>query len=181
MKPIIKEGVRILRPFEFNILLNAIPKLDHQIQLKTLLFTGMRYAECKTFFNKPEWLEQDFIHLPSTKKKARQRERWIRLNPRGKEVVQHCLSLKKGLPHRVTWYENLHRWIKDANLQDTGMSIKTTRKTWESWLLFYYPSHQIHIMQSQGHSDVVSFKHYLNMPFNDEDKIHMKQFVEGWI
>ena len=45
MNPILKGGVRILRPEEYENLRMAIPKMEHQIILDSLLFTGMRYVE----------------------------------------------------------------------------------------------------------------------------------------
>ena len=32
-----------------------------------------------------------------------------------------------------------------------------------------------------GHTTVTSLQHYHNMPFDERDKIYMKEFVEGWI
>ena len=57
-------------------------------------------------------------------------------NPLGQMVVEFYLSLKKGLHHRVTWWENLKRWGKDAGIGDDGISNKTTRKTW--FFLFHF-------------------------------------------
>jgi hypothetical protein len=34
---------------------------------------------------------------------------------------------------------------------------------------------------SQGHNTVTSLRHYLNMPFDDVDKMKMKPYVAGWI
>jgi len=36
--------------------------------------------------------------------------------------------------------ENLKRWTKDAGLDPTGITIKISRKTWESGLYRYIPS-----------------------------------------
>jgi integrase len=181
MTPILKEGVRIWRPFEVKALIDSIPKFEHQIIFKVLLYSGMRYAEAKRFKDNPNWYDGNFIHLISLKKKARQKERWIHLTPRGKEVIATFLQLDMSLPVTNVWWENLHRWGKKANMDTVGFSPKSTRKTYESWLVWYFPEKQNLIMLSQGHTDAVSFNHYLNMPFTDKDKIYMKEFVEGWI
>ena len=187
MKPIIKEGVRILRPFEAKLLIEkGIPpfknQFKYQLLFKSLLFSGTRYAECKRLKDNPEWFDGDFILLFSTKIKATQKERWVRLTPRGKEIIQQYLKSDFKLPHNITWNENLKRWAKDAGLDEPeGISAKTTRKTWESWLAFYYPVQHLNIVQSQGHNRTTAVKHYLNMPFTDDDKFQMKEFVEGWI
>ncbi|GAH15823.1 unnamed protein product, partial [marine sediment metagenome] len=57
---------------------------------------------------------------------------------------------------------------------------KTTRKTWESWLMFFYPQRAMEIALSQGHTTVTSLQHYLGMPFTEVDRVEMAQFVEGW-
>lgn len=181
MKPIIKNGTRILRPGEVNQLLPSIKKQEHKICFKTLLFTGMRYEECRMLHSNPGWLDGMFIHLPSTKKKATQEARWIRLNPLGQTVVEFYLSLNKGLPSRISWYENLKRWSTIAGIGTEGISNKVTRKTWESWLMFYYPNRVTEITLSQGHTDITQIKHYINLPFCDEDKSLMEHFVQGWI
>jgi len=182
MKPIIKEGVRILRPSEAKLLIDkGIPSFKNQLLFKALLFSGTRYAECKRLKNNSEWFDGDFIVLVSTKVEAKQKERWVRLTPRGKEIIQQYIKSDFKLPHNITWNGNLNRWAIKAGLDPKGISAKTTRKTWESWLAFYYPAQHLNIIQSQGHTANTAFNHYLNMPFTDDDKLQMKEFVEGWI
>ena len=38
------------------------------------------------------------------------------------------------IPHYVIWVENLKRWTEDAGLDPTGITTKSSRKTWESGL-----------------------------------------------
>jgi len=184
MKPIIINKVRILRPSEANKLIDAIKKDYHKTMFKALLFTGMRYIEMQRFQKHPEWFDGNFIHLPREavkKAKRKQKERWIRLNPRGKEIIEAFLKLDKPLPSWQAWGANLRRWAEKAGIGTEGVSPKMTRKTWESWLVFYYPSHLTHIILSQGHTLATSIQHYLNMPFTEEDKKQMAEFVGGWI
>jgi len=183
-KPIVLMGVRILRPWEANALIRAIKKPDYQIMFKALLFSGMRYVEMQRFQRHPEWFDGKHIHLPREavkKAKRKQKERWVRLNPRGEEVISAFLRLNKSLPTWQTWRENLRRWGESAGLDPVGLSPKTTRKTWESWLAFYYPQHLHLILLSQGHTALTSIQHYLNMPFTERDKMEMREFVEGWV
>ena len=181
LQPILKSSVRILRPHEAKVIIEqGIPKFEHQLLFKALLYTGARYVEVQRIKENPEWFDGDFIKLPSLKKKARQRERWIRLNPRGKEIVSSYINSNYTLPTKVTWRENLRRWAESCNLNPDGLCPKTTRKTWESWLTFYYGT-RMEIPQSQGHTGGVAFQHYLNLPFTESDKDGMKEFVTGWI
>jgi len=176
---IIKEGVRILRPHECNQLINAIPKHYHKVMYKTLLYSGCRYAELQRLKQHSEWFDGNFIYLPSLKTKARQKQRWVRLNPVGREVITTYLEQDYELPDIVGWNENLKRW-SDKSVGSNGVSAKTTRKTWESWLFYYY-GNRIEIYQSQGHTLQVSMEHYLNLPFLDSDKQLMKSYVDGWL
>ncbi len=66
---------------------------------------------------------------------------------------------------------------------DGGLHLcaKTSRKTWESWLVFYYPERAGLVYQSQGHTGTTSLVYYQNMPFTDADKAQMKAYVEGWV
>jgi len=202
MQPIIIQKTRVLRPIEAIRLINSIPKRESEIQFKFLLLTGMRYVEAKRFQQNPNWFDGNFIHLPKiatktgrkditlTKKKKEgekvrkprsQLERWIRLNPLGKEITKSFITLKKPLPTWQGWTSNLERWMRFAKLDPVGMSPKTTRKTWESWLVFYYPDKLTNIVLSQGHTTTTAIQHYLNMPFIQEDRKLMREFVEGWI
>lgn len=184
MNPVLVEGTRILRPCEAIKLINAIPKREHETQFKALLLSGMRYIEAQRLFEHPGWFDGTFIHLPSMaiqKAKRRQKERWIRLNPLGREVMKTFLVLKYNLPTWQSWGENLRRWAEKCDIDSVGFSPKTTRKTWESWLVFYYPDKLTNIVLSQGHTILTAIQHYINMPFIEEDKRDMREFVEGWI
>ena len=182
-KPIIRMGTRILRPKEFKALLDGCPKTDYKTMLQTLLYTGMRYIELQRFQEYPSWWDGDFVHLPqeaSRKKKRKQRERWVRLNNQGKMIVQYFTQLKRPVPSYQSWNENLKCWCGRAGLNPEGVSVKTTRKTWESWLMFYFPQQMPLITLSQGHTQLISLQHYLNMPFTETDRLEIKNYVEGW-
>ena len=184
MNPILMKKVRVFRPSECKIFINAIPKRKYQLMFKALLYSGMRYIEIQRFKKHPEWFDGNFVHLPEfaqKKKKRKQLERWVRLNSVGKEVVRGFLDIDKSLPKYSAWRENLQNWAEKANLSIDGLGPKTTRKTWESWLVFYYEGSLVKILNSQGHTKTTSIEHYINLPFTDDDKRDMKEFVEGWI
>ena len=185
MKPILKEHVRILRPSEYEALREVIPKMHHRIILETALFTGMRWIELERFKKNPEWYEAKigYIYLPpeaSQKKKRKLKERYVYLSSRGKAIIPLFLKLEKAIPSRITWNENLKRWSEKAGLDPVGMSAKTTRKTWESWLMASYPEKALIIAMSQGHTQLTALNHYLNLPFSDEDKKKIKEYTMGW-
>jgi len=192
--PIVKQGVRILRPCEATALIDTIPKHHHGVMFKALLYSGMRYVEMQRLQEHPEWLTGSFIHLPEVatkqgRKKSRdgrqtrsQVERWVRLNPVGLEVIKQYLKLGEQLPGRYqSWRDNLVRWAEHAGIGSEGMSVKTTRKTWESWLITVYKAHVPDVLLSQGHTYEVALQSYWGLPFTETDKGEMLAYVGQWV
>lgn len=191
-RPITKSGVRILRPDEYQRLWEAASRpvwygcegSDGQIILDALLKTGLRYVESQRFQRKSEWFDRRFIYLPKEaveKHKRKQLDRWVRLNVSGVRAVESFLLIGSKVPSWWTWTDALKKWASAGGLDPIGLGPKTTRKTWESWLIFSYPEHWLQILLSQGHTSATSINHYLNLPFLEEDKEAMKPFVQGWI
>lgn len=185
-RPIIKNRTRVFRPFEVDkILRYGTLKLDHKTMFRALLYTGMRYVELQRFQKEPDWFDGDFIHLPymkaERKAKRRQRGRWVRLNNQGKMIIEQFLDLDRKLPNYDGWNKNLQCWCRRAEVDPEGVSVKSTRKTWESWLLFVYPTRIMDIVGSQGHTTTISIQHYCNMPFTKADEVSIVKYVEGWI
>ena len=186
-RPIVKEGrkfkVRILRPSEYQMLRHGAVKESYQVQLDALLRTGMRYVEMQRLHSNPGWLDSSgFVYLPQAailKAKRRQLNRWVKLNPDG--IASVSLFLRgPQLPVWETWTIWMKEWAQRISLDPIGLGPKTTRKTWESWLTFYYGQNRLlEIVQSQGHTTGTSLHHYLSMPFLPKDKEEMKPFVEG--
>ena len=184
MQPILKifgkSQVRILRPGEYEALRNTL-KPNQAIMLDGLLLTGLRYVEACRLQDHAEWVEGKFIHVPTLKVKAKQKERWVRLSNYAQQQIPLFLKGAK-LPGRATFDKSLKRWAQKAGLNPAGLTGKTTRKTWESWLMFYFgESQKSSILLSQGHNAVTSLDHYINLPFEDVDRSTMRKWLEGWI
>ncbi len=185
MNPILKGRVRILRPREYELLREAIPKIEHQIILDTLLYTGMRYVEMVRFKKNPGWYDPQggYIYLPpeaSKKRKRTMRERYVYLSSRGRAIIPLFLKMKIAIPSRTAWNEDMRRWGERAEIGETGLCAKTTRKTWESWLVSAYPDRILLIAMSQGHTQLTAMKHYLNLPFSKQDMEQIRSYVHGW-
>lgn len=178
---IFKNDIRILLPSEFKAIYNAIDKHEYKSKLETMLLTGMRYNELRSLYKRKQDFNGDTIHVVSGKKKARQKERYVRLNNQGKRAVEYFLHAKRNLPSREAWNENLIRWCKKANVDPDGISTKTFRKTWESWLAVKYPDNFHLIFLSQGHTDKTSLQYYLMCPFKPEAQLEMNYYTDGWI
>jgi len=179
------QGTRVFRPYEVKKLIDVIPKRYHRIMFEALLYTGMRYVELMRLKQKPEMFKPNSnrIHLDKfaiRKKKIKIKERYVILNPIGKRVIESYLELDKELPTHNDWRADLKRWCCKANMLDTHLSTKSTRKTWESWLVTTYPQYTHIIFLSQGHDAMTALKHYVTLPYSPQDKMDMKEYVYGW-
>jgi integrase len=169
---------RILRPDEYEDIYNR-SNAQYKIISSCLLMTGMRYEELKRLRKHPEWIDKDgTIYLPpeaQKKEKRVQPQRFIKMSYAGREAIKRLFDLDAELPRNVV----VDNYIK-YNFKDyEGFSLKSFRKTWESWLVFYYHL-PLEVALSQGHSATTQLQHYLGLPFSDEDKLKMKPYVEGW-
>ena len=187
MRPIIKNGVRILRPKEYDTFLDTIFRKDLKYRyreiINALLYTGMRYIELQRFQKHPEWFDKKTrsIYLPpeaSRKKKRTMRERYVYLSTQGITHVENFILYVDKMPDRITLNNMLTYWGKKAGLGK--ISVKTFRKTWESWLVVSYPNATTLIAMSQGHTLFTAMNHYLNLPFTDEDIEEIKVRTAGW-
>lgn len=189
--PIKVNGTRILRPSEYVSLRNQLNQ-DQKIIMDSLLLTGMRYEELIRFHNNPDWLDEKSgtIHLPAWAvqkgkgvKLPIQRERFVRLSSRGKGAIPSLF--KVNIPGRVSFDQMLKRKallaLRYENLNPTGICQKTMRKTLASWLRKHYPQSLDEIFLSMGHSRITELRHYLGIPFSEQDKLEMKEWIEGWI
>jgi integrase len=187
--PILVKGTRILRPSEYLILRNELNDAQKLI-LDSLLLTGMRYEELLRFHNHPDWFDGSSIHLPADAvlkgraiKDPDERQRWVRLSIKGKAVVEHLHRV--SIPGRVSFDQMLRRKSIKAIGSSPGfnplkISAKSMRKTYTSWLRAYYPNMSDYIFLSMGHSSRTELRHYLGIPFTEEDKRQMREWVEGW-
>lgn len=172
--------VRVFRPYEFRSIIRAIPKNEYKDKLESLLYSGCRYSEMQWLFNHPRRMKGEHIHMKNMKALSKEAYRWVRLNLQGQRAIDNFLRSKTNLPTYQTWGENLKRWCKLAKIDPSGACAKSTRKTFESWLVLTYPNRVNEIFISQGHEETTALRHYLTFPFSDKDKRDMLYYVEGW-
>ena len=176
--------IRIFRPKEFDIIMRGCKKAEYQTILEALLYTGTRYVELQRVQQHPDWFDGEYLHLPFDavrKDKRTQYERWVRLNQQGRMTLKYFLRSDIKMPTYQSWSMNMKRWARNVGMEQQWLSSKCTRKTWESWLMFYYPNQLPAIALSQGHTQLTSLQHYVNLPFSETDRSEMKKYVEGWI
>jgi integrase len=183
---------RILRPSEFIALQNILSKLDNVdrkgelTNLNCILLLGARYLECQRIQHNPEWFDGDFVTIKNTKQKAIEANgarRNIRLSSMGKTEMRHFFDINlhhKYLPTVSAYNEKLKRWAHLAGIDESHISVRMLRKTWESWLYICYPEYIGLIAKSQGHTQLTAFDYYIDAKFTDADIQQMRPFVEGW-
>lgn len=174
---------RILRPIEFELLLEGAKTEENQLRLQVALITGMRFEELRRFDDHPEWYtkEENFIMLPEEYKvKRRHHRRYIKLPRIAKEIIPRFFELKLKFPSIHTWIENLKRWMTNAGLDPSYMGARSLRKTWESWLVVSFPDRLQEIVLSQGHTRDTALTHYFNIPFTEKDRQMMRKWIDGW-
>ena len=171
----------ILEPDELRKLIQVIPKARDKDRFEFLLYTGCRYTEAQEVHGKYDRLKNGYLKLMNTKYLSRKKAkyRYVRLNRQGERVVENFFR-GPNLPTYQAWWQNLKRWCDEAGIDKEGVGIKTTRKTWESYLVSCYREKIEEIFLSQGHSDMTALKHYITTPFTDDQKKEMLYFVEGW-
>jgi hypothetical protein len=179
--PLLKTNIRILRPSELKQLLSAIPKTKDRILFEALLFSGMRYVEMEYLQKHKALFDGNQIRMLSKKKKSNLTERYIRLNDNGKRAIAMFLQEKKRMPTYIGWNHNLKRWCEYAKIDPTGVSVKTTRKTWECYLVSSYPKSLEYVFLSQGHSQMTSLKFYLMIAFTNEEQDEIKNYTHNWL
>ena len=188
MTDIIKEGAQILSPREYEAIRDSLnPR--HRLIFDGMLFTGMRIEEFWRFVQHPEWFHPDrqFVELPPgaiLNVKAKQKERTVILSNIGTRAIRDLVSaIARGEVKpisKVGWNANLKRAAAKAGTQPRGIMAKMTRKTWVSWLMAIYPQDGLRISASSGHTVGIMQRHYLSLPFSNEERDQIKMYVVGW-
>jgi integrase len=178
-----KLKVRIFRPSEV-IDIRSMMKISDRTAFDMCLLLGARYEECRRIQTHPEWFDGNFVRIEEHKTKRVSPRRAIRLSNRGKNLIEYFFDLDKPLPCVQGWNEKLQRWARLSGIDDIGVTARSLRKTYESWLIMSFP-HVSHapmvIYESQGHTDITSFKHYTNTSFTTEEIAEMKEWTDGYL
>ena len=184
--------IRILRPYEYSVFMSEVKNPKTKTIFACGLYTAMRYSEMIHLHNHPEWLREqtrcvDLPRFVEKKKKRKLRGRYVWLTQAGVEAVKAFLSLD-SVPDDVTIYwkllqtakQNLEKNYLEHGVVSIGITPKSTRKSYESWLATTYQDKFHLIVLSCGHDTTTSINHYLNLPFNKTDVDDMEPFVSGW-
>lgn len=180
---IIVNGIRILRPKEYQKLLCEVKKHYLKSVINTLLFAGMRYSELKRFHKHSEWFDGTKIDMPQIDfggLNRTQNERLINLNAYGIKWVSDFLSFKGRIPSIQVTSNNITRWSTKAKVNKPFITIKTFRNTWLSWLINQYPNKIIEISTSLGFSDINGIKKLTDIPYDRNDESLIREYTKEW-
>ncbi|MDD4249742.1 MAG: site-specific integrase [Methanosarcina sp.] len=178
------KDVRILIPKEYEALKATIPKDQHKTILDILLITGIRYAELLRLYDNPAWYNEkrNIIHLPEEaqkKHKRRQLERTIHPLPSMFNYLLKDFWQARKPPLESTWNKNLQRWATSAGINPYGLSVKSSRKTLESWLIASGVIEST-VCLRQGHDSLTSMRHYQDLAFSDDELRDIKKQLIAW-
>ena len=186
-------GSRVLTPAEASAIRSAISKPSSRALFDLLLYTGLRFAEARQLADNPAIFDESrgTLSIRSMKPSAKQSGRNVILGEKGIAAVREFLKMGAKVPANVTsWQVNLIAWCKAARLSPLptvpekgnpyGITARTTRKSWESWLLAACPDQIVRITLSQGHSETVALHHYLNVSFTAAERETIAAEVVGW-
>lgn len=180
-----KNGIAIFTPENYEKLRDKM-RIKHRVLSDFLLMTGMRYVEAKKV--KKQWYNKNAkkIHLPreaDAKPKRTTPDRYVHLSTAGKRAVDRYFEEEYKFPTYIAFDQILKRIGKQTGFLEKGktISVKSFRKTWESWLVAIYPERQATIALNQGHTSTTAMIHYLNIGFSAEERKQISEQVSGWM
>ena len=183
---------RVLTPDEANRIQAVISKPSSRALFDLMLYTGLRFSEVVQLRDNPAIFDKErrTITIKSGKAKATQISRNVCLSDTGLLAVVEYLKNPSVPKSPSVWQNNLIRWAQRARLaalpgqeqcsNPTGITVRTSRKSWESWLLAAFPERLPHITLSQGHNETTALRHYLNVSFTQSEKEAIRELVRGW-
>jgi len=183
---------RVLTPEEADRIRAIIEKPSARALYDLMLFTGLRFAEVKQLAENPGIFDQErrTITIKSGKAMASQISRNVCLSDKGLLAIEDYLKTPSVPKSPSVWQNNLIRCAQRARLtalpgqeqssNPTGITVRTSRKTWESWLLAAYPDKVINIVLSQGHTETTALRHYFNISWTRGERESIKAEVKGW-
>ena len=78
--------------------------------------------------------------------------------------------------------EVYERKVAFDTITTNGCSIRSMRKSWESWLIHSFGGEKLEtqIFLSQGHTKQTAFRFYLNLGFDEEDIVDIRVCTKGY-
>jgi integrase len=186
-KAIVKNETRVLTPFEYSQLRNALEDHKYKTICDVLINTGMRISEFWELCRHPEWydVKRRCIDLPGhavKKAKTVYGARTIPLTLDGCNAVEELFRVNPKYITRQSMIGVLELAAINAKIAegDKGIMPKMFRKSLISWLMKTYPEKVFVVAASSGHTFDVMQRHYASLSFQRQDIEDMKKFLKGW-
>ena len=187
---ILKNNVRILTASEYE-LIRVNMKPHHRLIIDGLLFSGMRIEEFWSTLDDKESIDVGRGYIAIKKVCIRKKKsiystsgRDIPLSHFGTRAWTDLYDAYKRKEVKrisnVALGTALARACVRAGISETGIMPKSLRKTWVSWLMAIYPNDGLRIAAGIGHSADIMTKHYLNLPFSQDERDKIRPYVSGW-
>jgi len=188
--------LRVLRPSEYEAIRNAIDNETTRLILDLSLYTGMRYIELCRVAKNPSYIREQShtIYLSNEVQLKEQRkspDRFVHLSREGWAAVSRFFMKVKDpvseLYTRRGFTKLLKTSAKSAGVSEEGLSAKTFRKTYESWLVQALviqgrqPSALSLISKSFGHTESTAIGFYVNLDFTAADIEKIMVYTSGWL
>jgi hypothetical protein len=183
---------RILTPAEAVAVRSAIGLPRLQVLFDVLLYTGMMYAELLQLRDDPD--RYDEVRGTVAIDTLRVKRRAVVLGDRGREAVEAFLgSGARMSDNRPNWGTILIHAARRAGLSPnpdppplaslnnpSGITVSSTRKTWESWLYALHPGWVRSIVASQGRENLKDVRRYDALCWSADDLDAMRFETAGW-
>jgi integrase len=188
--------LRVLRPIEYDMLRETIDSENTKLILDLSLYTGMRYIELMRLSKNLDWIREQThtIYLSNEaalKTERKSPDRFVHLSREGWYAVdafkRKGLEPDKDLYTRRGFTKFLKAKAIKAGISPEGLSAKTLRKTYESWLVQALvikgsqPSALSLIAKSFGHTEGTAIGFYINLDFTREDVEKILVRTSGWM
>lgn len=188
--------LRVLRPVEYDMLRSSVDSENTKLFLDLSLYTGMRYIELVRLSQNLDWIREQthtiyLSHEAALKVERKAPDRFVHLSREGWHAVadfkRKGLDPKEDLYTRRGFTKFLKSNAAKAGISLDGLSAKTLRKTYESWLVQALvikgnqPSALALIAKSFGHLESTAIAHYINLDFTKEDIDKIMVRTAGWM
>jgi integrase len=169
----------------------------HREFLDGLLVTGMRGVEWEQFVKDDfTWYDQTrrSIVIPEyavRKAKVKVKRRNVMLSDAGILAIDKLIRRQDAIPKygtllhmplRASWGTTLRRAAYKGRIPEPDTIFpKSTRKTWESWLILTHPNNSLQITMSMGHDDRTAMRHYLGLGWSVQELIEAREYTRGFV
>lgn len=148
-------------------------------QSRVIYLSDYGNERVKTWLNRPDRYVPSRVYFDIMMNRLSE-QAGLRVQPRTIER-DHYILTPEGKKIKDKEKGGWLRTTSTITYNTTGVSEKSFRKTWVSWLMTMYPQFEPRITASFGHSPDTSRKYYQSYRFSDHDVEMMERYVKGFV